>query len=317
MNQNSVLQNIDIDRIKPNPDNPRIIFRQEELDSLLVSIKKHGLQVPISVYKEGKDYIIIDGERRWKTCLKLNYKQIPAIVQKKPTELENLLMMFNIHALREQWDLFTIANKLTTIIDLLESKNHYPPTEIQLNEETGLNRGTIRRCKLIIELPQKYKGVILDELQKPKIKQKVTEDFFIEMEKSLKTVRRNFPQLLHVGNIDEVRDNLILKYRKEIIENLLDLRKISKIATAPKNLDYPRDEAERALKIIFSSSSNNGITEVFNTTVNTLYSEQKLLSNFHSVLVNISSLNEDEKEDQDIIDALLEIRTAIDKILKD
>jgi ParB family chromosome partitioning protein len=314
MDKNSSLQNIDIDRIKPNPDNPRIIFRQDEMDSLLVSIKKHGVQVPISVYKEGKDFIIIDGERRWKTCLKLNYKQIPAIIQEKPSELENLLMMFNIHALREQWDLFTIANKLTTIIDLLNNKNNYPPTEIQLNEETGLTRSTIRRCKLIIELPQKYKTIILDELRKPKAKQKVTEDFFIEMEKSLKTVKNNFPQLLN--NIDEVRNNLITKFRKETIKNLLDLRKIAKIATAPKNLDYSRNDAENALKTIFDSN-NNSIDQVFNSTVNILYSEKKLLSNFHSVLTHITSMNEEEREDQDIIEALLEIRSAIDKILKD
>src|SRR6185369_8462801 len=100
MDRNSKLLDIDIDLIKPNPENPRIIFRQEEMDSLLVSIKKHGVQVPISVYKDGKHFILLDGERRWRTCLKLNFQYIPAIVQNKPSELENLLMMFNIHALR-------------------------------------------------------------------------------------------------------------------------------------------------------------------------------------------------------------------------
>ena len=184
MDKKSELRHISVDLIKPNPDNPRIIFRQEELDSLLVSIKKHGVQVPISVYKEGNNFIIIDGERRWRTCLKLNFEKIPAIVQEKPSELENLLMMFNIHALREQWDLFTIANKLTSIIEMLENKNGYIPTEAQLNEETGLTRSTIRRCKLIIELPNKYKDIIVEELHKPKAKQKLTEDFFIEMETS-------------------------------------------------------------------------------------------------------------------------------------
>src|SRR6185312_3785712 len=153
MDKNSVLKNIPVDQIKPNPVNPRFVFRQEEMDSFLVSIKKNGIQVPISVYKDGNNYVLIDGERRWRTCLKLNFEEIPAIIQKKPTDLENLLMMFNIHALREQWDLFTIANKLTDIIKLLVDRNGYYPTESQINEETGLTRSTIRRCKVIIDLP--------------------------------------------------------------------------------------------------------------------------------------------------------------------
>lgn len=314
MDKNSELKNINIDLINPNPENPRIIFRQEEMDSLLTSIKKHGVQVPISVYKEGKNYIILDGERRWRTCLKLNFQQIPAIIQDKPSPLENLLMMFNIHALREQWDLFTTANKLSSIIEMLKERYTSYPTEIQLNEETGLTRSTIRRCKLIIELPSKYKGIIVEELQKAKSRQKLTEDFFIEMETSLKTVKNNFPNT--VENIDEVRDNLIKKYKTEIIKSVLDFRKVAKLATAPKNVDYSRKEAEIGLKRIFADNSNS-IDDVYNTTVNPLYAEKKLLSNFSSILIHISSLNEIEKKDTDILEALVEIRSAINHILKD
>src|SRR6185312_5587860 len=142
------------------------------------------------------------------------------IIQKKPTDLENLLMMFNIHALREQWDLFTIANKLTDIIKLLVDRNGYYPTESQINEETGLTRSTIRRCKVIIDLPDKYKGIVLEELKKPKAKQKLTEDFFIEMETSLKRVRNTIPELLLLNSIDKTRDTLIKKYQTGIIKNV-------------------------------------------------------------------------------------------------
>ena len=69
------LQLIPLDKIKPNPDNPRIIFRQEELDNLMVSVKKFGIQVPITVYADGSNFILIDGERRWRTSKKLNLKE--------------------------------------------------------------------------------------------------------------------------------------------------------------------------------------------------------------------------------------------------
>ena len=104
--------------IARNPDNPRLIFRQEEMESLMVSIDTHGIQVPLTVYREGHGYRLIDGERRWRCARKLNLSSIPAIVQEKPTELENLLLMYNIHALREQWDYYTIASKLTRVIAL-------------------------------------------------------------------------------------------------------------------------------------------------------------------------------------------------------
>ena len=108
------LEQIPVDRIDRNPENPRIIFRGDELNQLLKSIRRRGVQVPVSVYKEGSRYVLIDGERRWRCCLKLNRKTIPALVQHKPDTLTNLLLMFNIHALREQWDLLTMARSYPT-----------------------------------------------------------------------------------------------------------------------------------------------------------------------------------------------------------
>lgn len=309
------LKQLKVDLISPNPENPRIIFRQEEMDSLLISIKKYGVQVPISVYKESDRFILIDGERRWRTSKKLNLSTIPAIVQAKPTPLNNLLMMFNIHALREQWDLFTIANKITRVIELLTERLGYKPNERDLSEETGLNRGTIRRCRLLIDLPERFKEIILKELEKPKAKQKLTGDFFIEMESALKTVRRNFPEILE-DNLDDVRDKLIEKYQNGIIKNIVDFRKVAKLATSPRNVDYPPKKAAFALSKIFEDD-NAGIEEVFNSTVSVLYDEKRLISNFYNALYYIQNLSDEEIKDENIKQALRELKTAINSILED
>ena len=115
---NSKLLEVPIDAIERNKENPRIVFRPGELEKLLESIRRFGIQVPISVYRKGKKYILIDGERRWRCSIKLNRKTIPALVQDEPSPLLNLLLMFNIHGLREQWDLLTIALKLPRVIQL-------------------------------------------------------------------------------------------------------------------------------------------------------------------------------------------------------
>ena len=58
--------------IKPNPENPRLVFRQEEMESLMLSIDRHGIQVPLTVYEDGDHFTLLDGERRWRCAKKLN-----------------------------------------------------------------------------------------------------------------------------------------------------------------------------------------------------------------------------------------------------
>ena len=71
----SILKEIPTDRVTRNPDNPRIFFRSDELGTLMASINRYGIQVPITVYEEGGGYVLIDGERRWRCADKLNLKK--------------------------------------------------------------------------------------------------------------------------------------------------------------------------------------------------------------------------------------------------
>src|SRR5690348_16670005 len=90
--------------VRPNPENPRLIFRSQELDELAASIKAQGILVPLTVYEDAKGLVILDGERRWRCASKLGLTQVPVIVQPEPTRLQNLMMMFAIHHQRQEWD---------------------------------------------------------------------------------------------------------------------------------------------------------------------------------------------------------------------
>jgi len=136
------LLQIPVAKISPNPENPRLAFRQAELDDLQESIRRYGIQVPIAVYKRGREYVLIDGERRWRCASKLNLPTIPAIVQDEPKPLENLLLMFNIHALREQWDLLTIALKLPKVIDLLTKRTVEVPKKQKFRRTRVCHEGS-------------------------------------------------------------------------------------------------------------------------------------------------------------------------------
>lgn len=308
------LREIDIDLIDRNPDNPRIIFRPDELSSLMASIRKHGVQVPISVYRKEGRYILIDGERRWRSSIKLNRKTIPALIQEEPDPLNNLLLMFNIHALREQWDLLTIATKLPKVIDLLRSRLGKQPTEREISEETGLAFAVIRRCKLLIELPQKHKDTILKELQKPKSQQQLTEDFFIEMERSLKTVENNMPSVVEEFGKETIREALISKYKAGTINNRVDFRQIAKIARA-SNVGADTRRAQNSLTKLFTKENSYSISDAFEESVGTAYVERDLLTTLTTAARQMA-LFEHSTLDAEIINALSQLRLEIDRLLE-
>jgi hypothetical protein len=260
------------------------------------------VQVPIAVYKDRDKYVLIDGERRWRCCLKLGKRTMPALIQEKPTRLENLLLMFNIHSLREQWDLLTQALKLPDIIELIKKETSVVPTERDLSRRTGLAIGTIRRCKLLMDLPEKYKNLILAELEKPKPQQKLTEDFFIEMERSLKTVERNMPGLIQ--NKDRTRDVLIKKYRNEVINNVLSLRKLPKIAKAEK-VSADTAKALEALQLVFQDNDYS-IDQAFESSVSEAYLEQNLQTKISYLIDKLQGFQEEDVEP--------ELRTSLQQL---
>ncbi len=290
----TTLHDIRVDQIVRNPENPRIVFRPKELEELLESIRRYGVQVPISVYREGSKYVLIDGERRWRCCTKLNRRTIPALVQPKPDALQNLLLMFNIHALREQWDLLTIALKLPRVIELLSEEIDGQPSERQIADYTGLSRTIIRRSKLLMNLPEKYRQDILAELNKPKNQQKLTEDFFIEMERALKTVERAIPGL--IKNKNQVRDALIAKYENKVIDNITSFRYMSKIARAER-VEADGAEARRVLNRLFTEH-NYSIDAAYSDSVSGAYSERDLLTRIRTLLERLQNLDIDHVDDE-------------------
>jgi ParB family chromosome partitioning protein len=77
----SWFQEVPVDAIEPNPDQPRQVFDDEALDELSESIKEVGLLQPIVVRQKGKGYELIMGERRWRAHQRAGLKRIPAIIR--------------------------------------------------------------------------------------------------------------------------------------------------------------------------------------------------------------------------------------------
>jgi ParB/RepB/Spo0J family partition protein len=312
----SHLKDISPDKIRRNPENPRLFFRPEEMDTLMASIRRFGIQVPITVYEDGDHYVLIDGERRWRCATKLNLRRVPALVQRKPSKLQNLLLMFNIHALREQWDYFTIASKLPNVIALFKNENTgREPNEGELSEITGLTRGQIRRCRFLLDLPLTYRTQLEQELSLPKQLQKLSEDFFIEMEKALKTIQSRVPDA--VPDLNRARDTLIGKFRNGVIANITDFRKLSKIATSISNIGVREAKARAAIRLILDRREKIGIQEVYAEQFELRYDERKITLSVESIYEYLEAATEGEdlRLGDDLRRRLGNLRELIERVL--
>src|SRR5437867_7803344 len=164
--------------------------------------------------------------------------------------------------------------KLTRVIDLLTRKRATEPNARELAEHTRLTRAVIRRCKYLIDLPQVYREQVRSELGKPKSQQKLTEDFFIEMERALKTVERAMPDA--IDNKDRVRRVLIDKFKREVIDNRVHFRMVAKIARADRVAADPR-RAAHALDRLFQRNDYS-IDAAYKASVPEAYAERDLLT---------------------------------------
>ena len=66
--------------IRPNPAQPRTVFREEALDELADSIRQHGILQPLSVRRVGNNYELISGERRLRAAELAGVTDVPCIL---------------------------------------------------------------------------------------------------------------------------------------------------------------------------------------------------------------------------------------------
>lgn len=143
----SSINEIDIEKIFPNPNQPRTVFDEEALQELSDSIKSIGLITPITLKKnDDGTYQIIAGERRYRASKLAGLKKIPAYV--KTSKDENVLIMALIENIqRENLNAIEIA---LTYQKLIEQSGL---TQEALSENVGKKRATIANYLRLLRLP--------------------------------------------------------------------------------------------------------------------------------------------------------------------
>ena len=149
------LQEIAVDRITPNPYQPRKHFDAEALGELKSSIAEFGVLVPIIVRRRGDGYELIAGERRWRACAALQRPTIPAIVRGSD-DRQTLEVAIIENLQRENLNPLEEAAGFQNLID------EFAFTQDQLASRLGKSRPAIANTLRLLGLPDQIKAMLAD-----------------------------------------------------------------------------------------------------------------------------------------------------------
>ncbi len=141
------IQELPLEKIAPNPDQPRKHFEQEALEELAASLKVLGLVQPITVQAlPSGSYQIISGERRWRAAQMAGLKTLPAYIRTtQPSELLELALIENIQ--RED------LNAIEVALAYQQLTEQYGLSQSKVAERVGKKRVTVTNYIRLLQLP--------------------------------------------------------------------------------------------------------------------------------------------------------------------
>jgi ParB/RepB/Spo0J family partition protein len=230
---------VPLNQIELNTLNPRKRFVDTEADVLIESIISKGLLNPIIVYKKSKEnkYVILDGERRFKAFRKLNYKEIAChVLQREPSDLENLSMMFHLHNVREEWTDFAIAQTLVKVIyELgLDLKTLERQDKLEISKMTSLSEYKINKYLVFYDYPQSIIKKFMESEMKETPDKAMDPDILAEMHKPIKIIEQELPEFLRKYNKEKIIDACVKKKASGYIKTNRDFRALTKTLMAMK-----------------------------------------------------------------------------------
>lgn len=144
---------LDIDRLKSNPLQPRLDFDPEALDELARSIKETGILQPLLAIQDGEDFMIIVGERRWRAAQKIGLQKVPTIVRTMSREQQlEASLIENLQ--REDLNPIEIAQAYKKLSDELNY------TQQELAEKVGKDRASVANYMRLLKLPREIQDML-------------------------------------------------------------------------------------------------------------------------------------------------------------
>ncbi|NLI70244.1 MAG: nucleoid occlusion protein [Firmicutes bacterium] len=149
---------VEIDKIEPNPYQPRQSFDEEKIEELARSIKTYGLLQPIIVRNKrgGAGYQLVVGERRYLACKSLGMRKIAAVVKDlTDNAVATVALIENLQ--REDLNFIEEAEGYARLID------DFGFTQEVLAQRIGKSQSTIANKLRLLKLPDRVKTLLVKE----------------------------------------------------------------------------------------------------------------------------------------------------------
>ena len=144
---------VPVDRLEPNPQQPRLVMEPAALQALAASIRESGMVQPILVRPHGGGYQIIAGERRWRAALELGLATVPVTVREVPDDrLLELALVENIQ--RAELTPLEAAQAYVRLQETLRL------TQEQVAQKVGKDRATVANTMRLLRLPREVKELL-------------------------------------------------------------------------------------------------------------------------------------------------------------
>ncbi len=223
--KNGVLE-VEIEKIKANPMQPRKRFVDFQLEELAKSIKDHGIIQPLVVTKNNDGFQLIAGERRLRASKIAGLKKVPIVIREADDQEKlELALIENIQ--REDLNPIDLGKAYKQLID------EFNITQEQVAEKVGKSRSTVTNILRMLKLPE--------EIQLALISEKISEGhakYLVGLESETKQLNL-FRKILH-------NDLTITDTNKEI-------RRMGGTKSARIKINYTDKDKEFALREFFGA----------------------------------------------------------------
>jgi len=146
-------QELMLEKVVPNPDQPRKQFSEEALEELTASIREHGVLLPLIVTPEGDKFMIIAGERRWRASQKAGLAKVPVVI--RTMDNQQKLEVALIENLQRE-DL----NPLEMATAYLKLHEQFNLTYDQIGQRVGRSMSSVSNILRLLGLPPEAKEAL-------------------------------------------------------------------------------------------------------------------------------------------------------------
>lgn len=145
-----------IEKIRPNPNQPRKQFAPEKLEELAASIREKGIIQPLVVAQKDDHYEIIAGERRWRASQKAGLREVPVVIREASDEaMMELALIENIQ--REDLNAIEEALAYKALVE------QFGISQDEVAKRVGKNRTTITNALRLLKLPEEIQQDVVEE----------------------------------------------------------------------------------------------------------------------------------------------------------